>query len=466
MDLLARLAAIVGEKSVLAEPDEISAYTQEPRGLFFGRALAVVKPSNVAEVSRVLALCNESGTGVVPQGGNTGLVGGQTPDSSGRQIILSLRKLDHIREVDPVSDTMTVEAGVTLARAQNAAEERDRYFPLSLASEGSCTIGGNLATNAGGVHVVAYGSARDITLGVEAVLADGRILSGLTKLRKDNTGYDLTRLIIGSEGTLGVITAATLKLFARPRARTTFFLGLETPAAALELLNLLKASMGGALQAFELLPRIGVDFVLRHLKSARDPLSQAFPWYALVELASQHDDGLTEAALQLAARASADGVVGEAAFAASLAQRADFWRLRESMSEVQKHEGGSIKHDVSVAVKDVPDFIEEASRLVVARIPGARPVAFGHMGDGNIHFNVSQPVGADKSAFLARWREVNDIVHGVVAKFGGSISAEHGVGKLKRDLLIEVKDPVALEMMRAIKSSLDPKGILNPGKLL
>ena len=224
--------------------------------------------------------------------------------------------------------------------------------------------------------------------------------------------------------------------------------------------------MGGALQAFELLPRIGVDFVLRHLKSARDPLSQAFPWYALVELASQHDDGLTEAALQLAARASADGVVGEAAFAASLAQRADFWRLRESMSEVQKHEGGSIKHDVSVAVKDVPDFIEEASRLVVARIPGVRPVPFGHMGDGNIHFNVSQPVGADKSAFLARWREVNDIVHAVVAKFEGSISAEHGVGKLKRDLLIEVKDPVALEMMRAIKSSLDPKGILNPGKLL
>ena len=277
MDLLARLAAVVGEKSVLADPGEMLSYMEEPRGLFHGRALAVVRPSTVAQISRVLALCNESGTGVVAQGGNTGLVGGQTPDDTRRQIVLSLTRLDKIRDIDPVSDAMTVDAGVTLARAQAAAESVDRYFPLSLASEGSCTIGGNLATNAGGVHVIAYGSARDLALGVEAVLADGRVLSGLSKLRKDNTGYDLTRLMIGSEGTLGVITAATLKLFPRPRARVTAFVGLADPGRALELLNFCKSRMGGALQAFELLPRIGVELVLKHDDVARDPFPDVFP---------------------------------------------------------------------------------------------------------------------------------------------------------------------------------------------
>lgn len=466
MDLLARLAAVVGEKSVLADPGETFSYMQEPRGLFHGRALAVVRPSTVAQISRVLALCNESGTGVVAQGGNTGLVGGQTPDDTGRQIVLSLIRLDKIRDIDPVSDAMTVDAGVTLARAQAAAESVDRYFPLSLASEGSCTIGGNLATNAGGVHVIAYGSARDLTLGVEAVMADGRVLSGLSKLRKDNTGYDLTRLMIGSEGTLGVITAATLKLFPRPRARVTAFVGLADPGRALELLNFCKSRMGGALQAFELLPRIGVELVLKHDDLARDPFAHVFPWYALVEFAAMEEDGFRDAVIDMLGRATAKLLVGAAAVADSLAHAADFWRLRELLSEAQKREGGSIKHDVSVAPKDVPAFIEEASRLVTTRVPGARPVAFGHMGDGNIHFNISQPVGADRAAFLALWDEVGDIVHGVVEKFGGSISAEHGIGQLKRELLRRVKDPTALEAMRAIKAALDPKGILNPGKLL
>ncbi len=466
MDLLARLAAVVGEKSVLADPDETISYMQEPRGLFHGRALAVVRPSTVAQISRVLALCNESGTGVVPQGGNTGLVGGQTPDETRRQIVLSLTRLDKIRDIDPVSDAMTVDAGVTLARAQAAAESVDRYFPLSLASEGSCTIGGNLATNAGGVHVIAYGSARDLALGVEAVLADGRVLSGLSKLRKDNTGYDLTRLMIGSEGTLGVITAATLKLFPRPRARVTAFVGLADPGRALELLNFCKSRMGSALQAFELLPRIGVELVLKHDDLARDPFPNVFPWYALVECAAMDEEGFRDAVIDMLSGATAKLLVGAAAVADSLAHAADFWRLRELLSEAQKREGGSIKHDVSVAPKDVPAFIEEASRLVTARVPGARPVAFGHMGDGNIHFNISQPVGADRAAFLALWDEVGDIVHGVVAKFGGSISAEHGIGQLKRELLRRVKDPTALEAMRAIKAALDPRGILNPGKLL
>jgi FAD/FMN-containing dehydrogenase len=466
MDLLARLAAVVGGKSVLADPDEIFAYTQEPRGLFRGQALAVVKPSNVGEISKVLALCNESGTGVVPQGGNTGLVGGQTPDDSGSEIILSLQKLDHIREIDPTSDTMTLEAGVTLSRVQQAAETVDRYFPLSLASEGACTIGGNLATNAGGVHVVAYGSARDLTLGVEAVLADGRILSNLTKLRKDNTGYDLTGLMIGSEGTLGVITAATVKLFPRPRVRVTLFAGLTNPVQALALLNFIKSQASYALQAFELLPRIGVDFVLRHGNLARDPFSHSYPWYVLVEFAAAQDDVLHDLVVDMMGRAEGAHLLSAAVVASSMAQSADLWRLRELMSEAQRHEGGSIKHDVSVPIKDVPSFIDEADRLVTAQMPGARPVPFGHMGDGNIHYNVSQPVGMDKAAFLARWSELNDVVHGVVEKFGGSISAEHGIGRLKRDLLQRVKDPVALEMMRAIKSSLDPKGIMNPGKLL
>jgi FAD/FMN-containing dehydrogenase len=467
MDLLARFAAIVGKDNLVARPDPSDALMQEPRGDFSGRALAAVFPKSVFEVAELLAFCNEHGLGVVPQGGNTGLVGGQTPDSSGEQILLSLKKLDRIREIDADSDAMTLEAGVTLARAQEAASSASRYFPLSLASEGSCTIGGNLATNAGGVHVLAYGAARDLTLGVEAVLADGRVLSTLSMLRKDNTGYDLTRLMIGSEGTLGVITAATLKLFPLRRVRVATFIALADPQAALLLLERCKARLGAFLEAFELLPRIGVEFVVRHAKPARDPFSRAFPWYALVEFAAQEDeDTLRRQVVDLLEEAMNLGLALDASIADSLASRAEFWRLREAMSEVQRREGGSIKHDVSLPLKAVPAFIEEAGRRVAALVPGARPVPFGHLGDGNIHYNISQPVDMEKQAFLARRPEVNAAVHGLVVSLKGSISAEHGIGQAKRALLRESKDPVALAAMRAIKAALDPKGVLNPGKLL
>lgn len=444
----------------------MDAYLIEPRDLYRGRALCVVKPNDAFQVAQVLALCNESGTGVTPQGGNTGLVGGQTPDDSGAQIVLSLQKLASVREIDPTSDAMTLEAGVTLARAQEIAESVDRYFPLSLASEGSCTIGGNLATNAGGVHVLAYGTARDLVLGVEVALADGRLLSTLGKLRKDNTGYDLTRLFIGSEGTLGVITAASLKLFARPHSRAVAFLGLRDPAQAVALLGFVKGRASANLQAFELMPRIGLDLVLRHIPGVRDPLGAPHAWYALIEFAAFDESGAERLAADILARAMAEHLAQDATLATTLAQNAAFWRLRESLSEAQKREGGSIKHDISVPVARIPDFIEEAGRRVTARLPGARPVPFGHMGDGNIHYNVSQPVGADKAEFLARWDEINDIVHRLVRDEGGSISAEHGVGRLKRDLLQEVKDQVALDVMRALKATFDPRGILNPGKLL
>lgn len=462
----ARFAAIVGRRNVLIDPKDTAAYAAEPRDAFRGRALCVVKPATTSQVASVLALCNEAGVAVVPQGGNTGLVGGQTPDASGSQIVLSLQRLDRIREIDAGSDTMIVEAGATLARVQEAAEEADRYFPLSLASEGSCTIGGNLSTNAGGVHAIAYGCARDLTLGLEAVLADGRVASNLSKLRKDNTGYDLCRLFIGAEGTLGVITAATLKLFARPRSRATAMVGLDDLRQALDFLSLAKATAASALVSFELISRMGLDFVLAHGNGARDPLPQAHPWYVLVELATPAAGGLDETLTDLLSRAVSSNLIADATIAASLEQRASLWRLRELLSEAQKQEGGSIKHDVSAPLRHIPAVLEEAGRLVAARIPGARPVPFGHLGDGNIHYNVSQPAGADSRAFLAQSGAVNEIVYGVVNKYSGSISAEHGIGQLKRDLLRKVKDPVALEIMRAIKQTLDPKGILNPGKVL
>ncbi len=444
----------------------MSAYLAEPRDLYHGRALCVLKPRSASEVARILALCNETGTLVTPQGGNTGLVGGQTPDDSGAGVVLSLERLNQLRHIDAAADAMTIEAGVTLLQAQEAARSVDRYFPLSLASEGSCTIGGNLATNAGGVHVLAYGSMRDLVLGVEVALADGRLLSTLGALRKDNTGYDLTRLFVGSEGTLGVITAATLKLFPRPRSRAVAFLGLRDPAQALELLAFVKGRAGPSLHAFELISRLGLDLVLRHIPGARDPLAAAHDWYALVELVAFAEGEAERVATEILAGALDAGFAQDATLAQSLDQAGALWRLRENLSEAQRREGGSIKHDISVPVDRVPQFIVEAGRRLCAAMPDARPVPFGHMGDGNIHYNVSQPVGADKAEFLARWGEVNDIVHAVVHEFGGSISAEHGIGRLKRDLLRKTKDPVALGAMRAIKTALDPNGILNPGVLL
>jgi len=460
------MAGIVGAKNVITDADAMVPYLKEWRDLFRGKAQGIVRPGSTAEVAELVKLAAETGTVLVPQGGNTGLVGGQIPISEGKEIILSLQRLDKIRAVDTDGDTMIVEAGVTLKRAQDAAEAAGRLFPLSLASEGSCTIGGNLSTNAGGTAVLAYGNARELCMGLEVVLPDGRIWNGLRQLRKDNTGYDLKNLFIGAEGTLGIITAAVLKLFPAPAARATAFLAVPDPAAALELLNAAKAGAGGTLTTFELMPRIGMDFVLRHASGTRDPLSEPSPWYVLMEVSAQQATGLDEHVEAFLGEALEKGIVTDAALAGSLTQRADFWKLREMLSEVQTYEGGSIKHDVSVPIHATPEFLARAIAAVEAMVPGCRPVPFGHLGDGNIHFNVSQPVGADKAGFLARWSEMNEAVHAIVAELHGSISAEHGIGRLKRDLLPGVKDPVELDLMRTIKQTLDSKGILNPGAVL
>ncbi len=461
----ARFEAIVGAGHVIADASGIEGFLREPRGRFHGSALCVVQPGSMQEVAAILGLCNELSVPVVPQGGNTGLVGGQVPVGEGREIILSLRRLKALREIDLASNAMTVEAGMILADAKEEAARAGRLFPLTLGAEGSCTIGGNLATNAGGTNVIAYGNARDLVLGLEVVLADGRILSDLSKLRKNNTGFDLTHLFVGSEGTLGVITAAVLKLFPIPRAIETAFIGLASPRAALDLLDLARNMAGGEMTSFELLPRIGLDFVLAYF-DAREVLRGKHPWCVLLELSSQRGEGLLERLLALLEEASAKRIIADAAVASSLEQRANFWKLRELLPEAQSREGGSVKHDVSVPIASIPAFLEEAERAVVTAIPGARLVAFGHVGDGNIHCNVSQPIGAGKNAFLARWDEINAIVHGLVIAHNGSISAEHGIGQLKRDLLVKVKDKTAMDVMRAIKKVLDPKGILNPGKVL
>ena len=463
-DLLARFAAIVGERYAITDPAAQEPYLVEQRGLYRGRTAMVLRPGSVAEVAAILKLASETGTAVVPQGGNTGLVGGQIPFAG--EIVVSLNRLDRIREVDPVSNTITCEAGVTLGRAREAAAAVDRLFPLLLPSEGSCTIGGNLSTNAGGTTAIAYGVARSHVLGIEVVLADGRILNLLSKLKKDNTGYDLKDLFIGAEGTLGIITAATLRLVPRPRAVETAFAGVPSPQAAVDLLNLAEDRAGGSITSFELIERTAFEFVLRHAPQARDPLPQPHPWYVLMELSSQQATGLRSVIEDILERALERAIVIDAVVSENLEQTKALWRMREMIGEVQKYEGGSIKHDISVPVTAVPAFLEEANRAVTTLIPGARPVPFGHLGDGNIHYNVSQPVGAEREAFLSRWDEVNAVVFGIVRKLGGSISAEHGIGRMKRDVLPAYKDPVALDVMRTLKRALDPKGILNPGKVI
>jgi FAD/FMN-containing dehydrogenase len=462
---LEALQHILGSNHVLTDPSLVAGALEEPRGLFHGKTLALLRPGSTEEVAKIAAFCDEARIGMVPQGGNTGLVGGQTPDETGDQIILSTQRLKRIREVDANAEVMICEAGVTLAEAQAAALEADRLFPLSLAAEGSCTIGGNVSTNAGGVTVIAYGNTRDIVTGVEAVLADGRIVNALSKLRKDNTGYDVKSLFIGSEGTLGIVTAASLRLFPNPRARTTAFVGLESPEKALDLLRVARERLGAAVTSFELMARRAHDMTVAH-GLARAPLAAAYPWYVLIEASSQVAAGFEEAFSGSLETAFEQGLIEDAAIAASLDQRNEFWKLRESIPEAQVLEGGSIKHDVSVAVGDVPAFLAEATRAVEAFLPGARVVAFGHLGDGNIHFNVSQPVGANKQAYLDRWDAMNEVVHAMVARMGGSFSAEHGIGQLKRDLLARTKDPASLAVMRAIKAALDPNEVMNPGKVL
>jgi FAD/FMN-containing dehydrogenase len=463
-ETLQAFRAIVGEKYAVAEGPDQERYLREWRHLYQGRTPLVLKPGSTEEVSRVLTLANETGTPIVPQGGNTGLVGGQI--SHHGEIVLSLERLARIRSVDPRGNTLIAEAGVTLEGVQKAAEDAGRLFPLSIGSQGSCQIGGNLSTNAGGLQVLAYGNARSLVLGLEVVLADGRIWNGLKALRKDNTGYDLRDLFIGSEGTLGIITAAVLKLFPLPKSQATAIAGLASLEDAASFFDLAIEMGAGELTAFELLPRIGIEMLVRHVEGARDPLAESYPWYVLFELSSQRENEAEPTAEKLLVEAVERGIVADAVLATSLAQAADFWRLRESFPEAQTAEGASIKNDVSVPVAALPAFITRAADAVSKLIPGVRPVPFGHYGDGNIHFNFTQPEGADGAAFLARWDEVAAAVNTIVLELGGSISAEHGIGFMKRDLLREVKAPVETELMRKIKDAFDPRGILNPGKVV
>jgi len=463
-DLLARFVAIVGEKYAITDPAMQAPYLLEMRDLWHGLTPVVLRPGSVDEAAKVVKLANDTRTAIVPQGGNTGLVGGQVPHNG--EVVLSLTRLDKIREVDPISNTMTVEAGVTLQRAREAASAADRLYPQLLPSEGTCTIGGNLSTNAGGIAAIAHGVTRSHALGLEVVLADGRILRNLNKLKKDNTGYDLKNLFIGAEGTLGVITAAVLRLVPKPRSVETAYAAVPTPQAAVDLLGLATDRTSGGVTSFEMMARHGVEAVIEHDSVSRAPLAKPYPWYVLIELSSQAQSGLRETLEQILAEGMERGLVLDATIAESLEQGKAFWRIRELFGEVQRHIGASIKHDVSVPVAAIPAFIAEADAAVAKFIPGCRSLPFGHVGDGNIHYNVMQPPGADGKAFLARWDEVNAVVFAVVKRLGGSISAEHGVGIVKRDILPDYKDPVALDLMRGIKQLLDPNGILNPGKVL
>lgn len=466
-DIIARFREIVGDAYALTSAEDQAGYLREWRDRYVGKAAMVLRPRSTEQVSRILALAHTNGIGVVPHGGNTGLVGGQIPSHSGNQIVLSLSRMTAVRAVDADGGAMTVEAGVTLADAQAAAEKAERLFPLSLASEGSAQIGGVLATNAGGTAVLAYGNARNLCLGLEVVLADGRVWNGLRSLKKDNTGYDLRDLIIGSEGTLGVITAAVLKLLPRPAQRATAIVGLDCPSDALKLFRFAEQTAGGALTAFEFWARRAMDFTLAALPKARDPLRDQHPWYVLIEVSCSDASGTATGILEnMLAAASHDGILKDAAIAMSTQQAREFWSLRESFSEAQKSAGGSIKHDISVPIAAIPEFIERAALVVEAVCPGARPVPFGHFGDGNLHYNVSQPEGMDKTQFLNMWTEMSDAIHALVTSSHGSISAEHGIGQMKRAALVEHKSQVELDLMRAIKAALDPKGILNPGKLL
>tara|TARA_Y100000815_G_scaffold97450_1_gene86239 strand:+ start:1928 stop:3337 length:1410 start_codon:yes stop_codon:yes gene_type:complete len=466
-DVIAQFAEIVGEANVLTGDADTAPYLKEWRGRWTGKTAAVVRPGSTGEVSAILKLASKTKTAIVPQGGNTGLVGGQIPDMSGKQVILSTTRLNRIRDIDPAGNTITVEAGVVLQDIQEAAEEHGRLFPLSLGAQGSCQIGGNLSTNAGGTGALAHGVARDLCIGLEVVLPTGEVLDSLNRLKKDNTGYDLRNLFIGAEGTLGVITAAVLKLFPKPAGRATAFLAVPSPEEALGLFDRARSAAGNGLTAFELMARIGVEFTTRHIPDVRDPLDRHHPWYVLMEISSGQSEDDARATLEAVLEHGMEhGLVTDGAIAESFQQRADFWRLRESMSESQIPEGGSIKHDISVPVDSVPAFLAEADRAVLAIEPGSRICAFGHLGDGNIHYNISQPVGADKAVFMTLIEVITPAVHKIVRDYGGSISAEHGIGQMKRDELAEVKNPVALDLMRRIKKDFDPKGIMNPGKVI
>ncbi|UXO83477.1 FAD-binding oxidoreductase [Brucella intermedia] len=465
--LIERFSAIVGEKNALTAPEDLAAYLIEQRDLYHGRTPLVLRPGSTEEVAAIMKLASETKTPVVPQGGNTGLVGGQQPDESGAAIILSLGRMNRIRNLDTVGNLVTLEAGVILKNLQDAVEKAGRLFPLSLGAEGSCQIGGNLGSNAGGTAVLAYGNMRELCLGLEVVLPTGEILNDLRYVKKDNTGYDLKDLFVGSEGTLGVITAAVLKIFPQPKGKGVAYAGLRSPEDVLRLFQLATEHAGPSLTGFELMPRVGVEFTVRHVDGVRDPLESPHDWYVLIDISSSRSEEDARTTLEtILTEAFENDIIQDAAIGESVAQAQSFWKMREEMSWAQKPEGGSIKHDISVPVASIPAFIHEANAATLEMIPGARIVCFGHIGDCNLHYNVSQPVGADKEAFLARWHELNHRIHTIVASYTGSISAEHGIGQLKREELAFFKQDVALDLMRRIKAAFDPAGIMNPGKVL
>ncbi|WP_343313714.1 FAD-binding oxidoreductase [Brucella sp. BE17] len=465
--LIDRFAAIVGEKNALTEPQDIAPFMIEQRDLYQGRSPLVLRPANTQEVSAIMKLACETKTPVIPQGGNTGLVGGQTPDESNTAVVLSLGRMNQIRSLDPVGNLVTVEAGVILKNLQDAAEKAGRLFPLSLGAEGSCQIGGNLGSNAGGTAVLAYGNMRELCLGLEVVLPNGEILNDLRYVKKDNTGYDLKDLFVGSEGTLGVITAAVLKIFPQPKGKGVAYAGLRSTEDVLKLFQLAGEHAGPSLTGFELMPRMGVEFTVAHVDGVRDPLESPHDWYVLIDISSSRSEDDARTTLEtILTEAFESDLIQDAAIAESVAQAQMFWKMREEMSWAQKPEGGSIKHDISVPVAKIPEFIHEANAATLAMIPGSRVICFGHIGDGNLHYNVSQPIGADKEEFLAQWGELNHRIHTIVASYGGSISAEHGIGRLKRDELAAFKDATAIDLMRKIKKAVDPDGIMNPGKVL
>ena len=466
-DTVRRFREIVGPAHAITDPEAMAPFMREWRDRYVGAAAMVLQPGSTDQIARIMTLAHETKTPIVPQGGNTGLVGGQIPYESGQEVLLNLSRLNRIREVDTVGNVMLAEAGVILEEAQRAADRADRLFPMSLGAEGSCQIGGNIATNAGGTAVLTYGNMRELVMGLEVVLPDGRVWDGLRRLRKDNTGYDLKQLFIGSEGTLGIITAAVLRLFPKPREKATAFAGVESLEKAVRFFTLASEICGHALTTFELIPRIGLEFVLRHGEDTRDPLAESHPWYVLMEVTSgQRGAQVEDMAHSVLEEAFSAHLIEDAAPAASLSQGADYWRIRHLLSEVQKNEGGSIKHDVSVPTAKIPQFIERANDLMSIMIPGSRPVPFGHLGDGNIHYNVSQPPEMDTDVFLAQWDAVSAAVHEIVLDLDGSISAEHGVGRMKRALLPHVKSDVEIDMMRRIKHALDPDNICNPGKVI
>jgi FAD/FMN-containing dehydrogenase len=464
-ETIARLKSVVGAAGFLVERADLERFRHDFRHLYAGDTPLVVRPEATAEVAQVLAICNEQRIGVVPHGGNTSYCGGATPDESGTQIVLSLERMNRIRSVDASDFSITVEAGCVLADVQASAERVERLFPLSLGSEGSCQIGGNLSTNAGGTAVLRYGMMRDLVLGLEVVLADGRVLDGLRSLRKDNRGYDLKQLFIGAEGTLGIITAATLKLFPKAAAQATAICAVPRPAAAVELLGLLRSRAADTLSTFELIPRLALQLTVRHIEGVRDPFATEHPWYVLVELRGA-DAGINSVLEGALAEAAQRKVVVDAAFASSHTQREAMWRLRESIPEAQRREGVGLKHDIAVPISAIAEFVTRASAWVATHVPDGELIAYGHLGDGSLHFNIQHRPGADPKLFLARAEGVHRAIHDLAASLNGSFSAEHGIGRAKVDELERYKSAVELELMRALKRTLDPNGILNPGKVL